>query len=225
MNKIDLLFFELLQVSVGQLDCLSRGLEPEEWQQLFVLSKQQRVEGICYHGVIKLFEFGLRAPQEVSLDWMAETEAIRDANEMAEKPSVLAVCYSEELQYLRQRGDDEPIMLSDVVIQRFYQKYLRRELFMSDIIDYYYVLTHTKGINETVKGGGLLGSLGMRRFGRGMMWLLQETLKLDKQYMPYSPLEKEGRFLLTELMQEASFMERLTHVLLTYPLGIKDLRA
>ncbi len=225
MKKNDLLFFELLQVSLGQLDCLSRGPEPEEWQQLFALSKQHRVEGICYHGVIKLFEFGLRAPQEVSLDWMAETEAIREANEMAEKPSVLAFCYGEELQYLRQHGDDEPLMLSKVVIQRFYQKYLRRELCMRDIIDYYFVLTHTKGINETVKGGGLLRSLGIRRFGRGMMWLLHETLKLDQQYMPFSPLEKEGRFLLSELMQEASSMERFIHVLLTYPLGIKDLRA
>ena len=107
MNKIDPLFFELLQVSVGQLDCLTRGPEPDEWQQLYDISKQQHVEGISYHGVMKLFEFGLRAPQDVSLDWMAEAETIRETNETAAKPSALALCYDEELQNLRKRADGE----------------------------------------------------------------------------------------------------------------------
>ena len=31
MKKIDSLFFELLQVSIGHLECLSRGPEPDEW--------------------------------------------------------------------------------------------------------------------------------------------------------------------------------------------------
>ena len=43
--------------------------------------------------------------------------------------------------------------------------------------------------------------------------------------MTFEPLEIEGRFLLNEVMQEASKWERVTHVLFTYPLGIKDLRA
>ena len=57
------------------------------------------------------------------------------------------------------------------------------------------------------------------------MWMLQETMNLDKQYMPFEPLEIEGRFLLNDMMQEASKLERVAHVLFTYPLGIKDLRA
>ena len=93
------------------------------------------------------------------------------------------------------------------------------------LLDYYYVLRHSKGKYETLKGGGLLGSMGIRRFARGVMWMLQETMKLDKQYMPFETLEIEGRFLLTDMMQEASKLERIGHVLFTYPLGIKDLRA
>lgn len=225
MNKIDPLFFELLQVSVGQLDCLTRGPEPDEWQQLYDISKQQHVEGISYHGVMKLFEFGLRAPQDVSLDWMAEAETIRETNETAAKPSALALCYDEELQNLRKRADGEVPTAFKLTIQYVYRQYLEHQLDMRLLLDYYHVLRQSRAKYETLKGGGLLGSLGIRRFACGVMWVLQETMKLDKQYMPFEPLEKEGRFLLSDVMQEASKLERVAHVLFTYPLGIKDLRA
>ena len=225
MNKIDPLFFELLQVSVGQLDCLTRGPEPEEWQKLYDISKQQRVEGICYHGVMKLFEFGLRAPQDISLDWMAEAESIRETNEMAVKPSALAQCYGEELCYLRRQGAEELPTASKLTIQYLYKPYLRHSLDMRLLMDYYFVLRKNSGKYESLKGGGLPSFWGVRRFARGVMWMLQETMKLDKQQMFFEPLEIEGRFLLSDMMQEASKLERVAHVLFTYPLGIKDLRA
>ena len=225
MKKIDSLFFELLQVSVGREDCLSRGPEPEEWQELYEISKQQHVEGISYHGVMKLFEFGLRAPQDVSLDWMAESETIRETNEMAEKPSVLAQCYSEELRDLRQQRAEELPTASKLTIQYLYKQYLLHQLDMCLLLDYYFMLRRNNGKYETLKGGGLLDSFGVQRFARGVMWMLQETMKLDRQYMPFEPLEIEGRFLLNDMMQEASKLERVAHVLFTYPLGIKDLRA
>jgi hypothetical protein len=86
-------------------------------------------------------------------------------------------------------------------------------------------LRKNSGKYDSLKGGGLLDSWGVRRFARGVMWMLQETMNLDKQYMSFEPLEIEGRFLLNDMMQEASKLERVAHVLFTYPLGIKDLRA
>ena len=74
------LFFELMQVSVGQLDCVSRFPEPDEWKKLFELAKHHTVAGICYHGITKLFDYGLVAPQELSLNWMAEAEDIKEQN-------------------------------------------------------------------------------------------------------------------------------------------------
>ena len=74
------LFFELMQVAVGQLDCLERGPSPEEWQELYSLARQQSVAAICYRSVVALFEFGLRAPQDLSLDWMAEAEDLKERN-------------------------------------------------------------------------------------------------------------------------------------------------
>ena len=69
-----------MQVSVGQLDCVSRFPEPDEWKKLFELAKHHTVAGICYHGVTKLFDYGLVAPQELSLDWMAEAEETKKQN-------------------------------------------------------------------------------------------------------------------------------------------------
>ena len=74
------LFYELIRVSTGQLDCLSRGPEPEEWSELHELAHQQKMTGICYRGVQALFEFGLRVPQDLVIDWMAEAEAIEERN-------------------------------------------------------------------------------------------------------------------------------------------------
>ena len=225
MKKVHSLFFELIQVSVGQLDCLSRGPEPDEWFEMYEISKQQHVEGISYQGVMKLFEFGLRAPQDISLDWMSEQETIRETNEMAEKPSALAQCYGEELRDLRLSGAEELPTASKLTIQYLYKQYLRHSLDMRLLLDYYFVLRKNSGQYESLKGRRLLDFCGVRRFARGVMWMLQETMNLDKQYMPFEPLEKEGRFLLNDMMQEASKLERVAHVLFTYPLGIKDLRA
>ena len=72
------LFFELIQVATGQRECLERGPEPEEWQALHEQAQRQAVAGICYRGVERLFEFGLRAPQDVSIDWMAEADALQE---------------------------------------------------------------------------------------------------------------------------------------------------
>lgn len=118
------LFYELMQVAVGQLSCLSRGPEPEEWLELYQTAQRQNVTGVCYKGVERLFEFGLRAPQDVSIDWMSETEDIRMQNAVVDKRMVtllkkllerkiytsvllsqgVARYYGAELQELRQPG-------------------------------------------------------------------------------------------------------------------------
>ena len=79
------LFFELIRVSTGQLECLSRGPEPEEWHELYEMARHQRLLGVCYRGAQHLFEFGLRVPQDLIIDWMAEAEAIEQQNAIVDK--------------------------------------------------------------------------------------------------------------------------------------------
>ena len=152
---MDKLFYELIRVSTGQLDCLSRGAEPEEWQELYEMAHQQQLTGICYRGAQALFEFGLRVPHELIIDWMAEAEQIEEHNgllyrrcvEVQEqllakgvKSSVLAgqgiACdYGEQLQFLRQSdGIDLLLDGSQEDLQALMEKGSGEEVRLHDVI-------------------------------------------------------------------------------------------
>lgn len=79
------LFFELLRVAIGQMDCLSRGPSAQEWHDIYELAQRHRVRGVCYKGVERLFEYGLRVPQDLSIDWMSDSEVIREEQELYER--------------------------------------------------------------------------------------------------------------------------------------------
>lgn len=107
-----------MQVSVGQLDCVSRFPEPHEWKLLFELAKRHAVTGICYHGITKLFDYGLVPPQELSLDWMAETEKIREQNRGRSRR---LVTLQEELQSHHLRSS----VITGPGLVRFYDRELQ----------------------------------------------------------------------------------------------------
>ena len=125
------LFFELMQIAVGQLDCLSRGPSPEEWQELYALTQREAVSAICYSSVVALFEFGLRAPQDLALDWMAEAEELKERNRGTAK----------RLQALQQLLEEQFVRSSLVTgagQARFYGKTLQA-LRQSDGTDFYVI--------------------------------------------------------------------------------------
>ena len=76
------LFFELLRVAIGQLDCLSRGPSAQEWHDIYQTARRHGLVGVCYKGIERLFEFGLRVPHDLSLDWMADAEELREEQEL-----------------------------------------------------------------------------------------------------------------------------------------------
>ncbi len=51
----------------------------------------------------------------------------------------------------------------------------------------------------------LLKDLGMERFTKGMMWVLQRVLGLERECLLCEPDEDEGRFLLSEIMLAGNF--------------------
>ena len=126
------LFFELMQVSVGQLDCVSRFPEPNEWQNFYELAKKQAVIGVCHHGVTKLFDYGLVAPQELSLDWMSEAEEIKEQNRGVTRK---LITLQEELQKHHLRSS----VMTGPGLTRFYDRELQ-------------MLRYTKGIDVYVFG-------------------------------------------------------------------------
>lgn len=51
----DELFFELLQVSLGTREALSRIPKSEEWVDIFAVARRQMVSGICFAGVASIY--------------------------------------------------------------------------------------------------------------------------------------------------------------------------
>ena len=295
------LFFELMQVSLGQLDCVSRFPEPNEWQKFYELAKKQAVIGICYHGVTKLFDYGLVAPQELSLDWMAEAEEIKEVNrgrtrklitlqEELQKHHLLSSVmtgpgltrfYDRELQMLRytkgidvyvfgyknqldlspwadinvhilpelrvgksrQRNNklDKWVLQNDdlmfrkagelvvpshsatILIQltNLYNLFLNKRLLMRNLMDLFFIIRFAQGdsrlfqypqntLEEEIK------NLGLTRFTRGIMWLLQEVFALDPKFLPLEPLEEEGQFLLSQIMGDVFTFHNWWHHLWHY---------
>lgn len=313
------LFFELLRVAIGQLDCLSRGPSSQEWNDIYQTSRKHGLVGVCYKGVERLFEFGLRVPQDLSLDWMSDVETIREEQELFENrceklvkklaerklhatvmnglgvrrmdndnellhliqtPAIdifIDCTMDRAIKFARQTGQEEihcgytslalnvwnntpvnlyyrvlsvrnpfvnrrlqkwftqnkqmmfeqgeydflvpsPTMNAVCMLQIFQQRLLSGKATMGYLLDYYYVLSQLQGAFQPFKDGADMANtlqvLGLTPFAAGVMWVLQESLALDRQCMLCEPSEVEGRFILRCLMaRERSWK----HLLLHYP--------
>ena len=296
------LFFELLRVAIGQMDCLSRGPLAEEWHRIYHVAQYHGLTEVCYRGVERLFDYGLRVPQDLSIDWMADAEAIRESKELlnsrreklvrklgerkiraavmngAQSPSidVFVDCSMDRaIKFARQTGQQEircgytslalnawegtsvnlhyrvlsvrnpwangrmqkwfaqnkelmfsqgdndiyvPTLTMNAIcmLQTFQQRLLSGKATMSLLLDYYHVLSQLGGEFQPFKDGSdmanTLETLGLTQFAVGVMWVLQETLALDRKCMLCEPLAEEGRFILKELMaEERSWWDLVRH--------------
>ena len=296
------LFFELLRVAIGQMDCLSRGPLAEEWHRIYHVAQYHGLTEVCYRGVERLFDYGLRAPQDLSIDWMADAEAIRESKELlnsrreklvrklgerkiraavmngAQSPSidVFVDCSMDRaIKFARQTGQQEircgytslalnawegtsvnlhyrvlsvrnpwangrmqkwfaqnkelmfsqgdndiyvPTLTMNAIcmLQTFQQRLLSGKATMSLLLDYYHVLSQLGGEFQPFKDGSdmanTLETLGLTQLAAGVMWVLQETLALDRKCMLCEPLAEEGRFIFKELMaEERSWWDLVRH--------------
>ena len=87
---------------------------------------------------------------------------------------------------------------------------------MRNLMDLFFVLRFAQGdsrifnfaqtsVDESIK------ELGLTRFARGIMWLLKEVMNLDTKFMPLEPLEEEGQFLLSKIMNENGSFKNWWH--------------
>lgn len=124
MVKVDKLFFELLQIALGNLDRLSKAPSAEEWEEIYAESERQAITGILLHGIEKL-PAEQRPAKVFLLQWIGVGEIIKQQNSLLNgrckeltsnlsaaglHPTILkgqgiAQCYPETLQKLRQPGD------------------------------------------------------------------------------------------------------------------------
>lgn len=82
------LFVEILQVSLGEKDNLSRVPTESEWPELYYLCEKQAILAIVLDGISRLNEKGVKPPFNLLMEWIGQSEQIRLRNKHLNKSVV-----------------------------------------------------------------------------------------------------------------------------------------
>lgn len=100
------------------------------------------------------------------------------------------------------------------ILTHIYRHFLFEGIGLRQVMDYYFVLRNTNHTNITNSSchteiaestERLLKDLRLTRFAEAMMWVLYTQLGLEEQYLICGMNEKEGRFVLDEILQTGNF--------------------
>ena len=100
------------------------------------------------------------------------------------------------------------------ILVHIYRHLFAEGVGLRQLLDYYFVLCQGFTQEEREETMRVLRSLKMLRFARAVMWVLQEVYAMDNRFLLVAPNEREGRFLLDEIMLAGNFGqydERLQH--------------
>lgn len=120
------------------------------------------------------------------------------------------------------------------ILTHIYRHFLFEGIGLRQLMDYYFVLIYQKGTDMQIRQEvGLLSEIKMKRFASAVMWVLGYVFGMEREYMLCDPNEKEGRFIIEEIMQTGNFghgdsryignskVKRMTkhglHLLMHYP--------
>lgn len=120
------LFFELVQVSIGNRKCLSHQPTAHEWNSLYAIAKNQTMIGFAFNGLQHLpKEQTVDLPTSLKMQWLGLVVQIQKQNEILNRRCIelqrylaedgirscilkgqgVAMLYGKELSLLRQSGD------------------------------------------------------------------------------------------------------------------------
>ena len=100
------------------------------------------------------------------------------------------------------------------ILVHIYRHLFHEGIGLRQLLDYYFVLCQGCTEEERKETMRTLRSLRMQRFAAAVMWVLQQVFGMDDRYLITAPDEREGRFLLSEIMLAGNFGqydERLQH--------------
>ena len=86
------------------------------------------------------------------------------------------------------------------ILVHIYRHLFGEGIGLRQLLDYYFVLSQGFTEEERAETMHTLHSLKMQRFTAAVMWVLQAVYGMDGRYMLTEPDEREGRFLLNEIM-------------------------
>lgn len=90
------------------------------------------------------------------------------------------------------------------VLLHIYRHILGEGIGLRQCLDYYFVLIHANE-EDLIGTDKLLKSLGLTRFARGLMYVLQTCFGMEEKYLLCLPDKNEGSFLLREIMYSGNF--------------------
>ncbi len=97
----------------------------------------------------------------------------------------------------------------DVIYQmnHIYRHLIDEGVGLRQVVDYFYLLKtwneqHQRSKEETMK---LVSWLGMRRFAGALMYVLQELLRMPSELLLCPASEKDGKFLINEILMSGNF--------------------
>ena len=100
------------------------------------------------------------------------------------------------------------------ILVHIYRHLFAEGIGLRQLLDYYFVLCQGFTEEEREETMRVLRSLKMERFARAVMWVLQAVFGMEERFLLVAPDEREGRFLLDEIMLAGNFGqydERLQH--------------
>lgn len=92
------------------------------------------------------------------------------------------------------------------LLHHIYRHLFSEGIGLRQVMDYYFALRSislTK--DDRRKLLAAVKDFGMERFACGLMWVLADVFCLEREFMPWSPNEREGRFILEDIMQSGNF--------------------
>lgn len=93
------------------------------------------------------------------------------------------------------------------ILLHIYRHFLYEGVGLRQIVDYYMVLRKVQELKDLRVQEYLdaVGEFGMKRFARGLMWVMQEVLGMPKEWMLWEADEKEGKYILKQVMTGGNF--------------------
>lgn len=91
------------------------------------------------------------------------------------------------------------------ILLHIYRHLFQEGIGLRQMLDYYYVLKQGFTNEEKEETLKQLKELKMMRFAGAVMYVLKEVFNIDDAYMLTQPFEKEGKFLLNEIMIAGNF--------------------
>lgn len=90
------------------------------------------------------------------------------------------------------------------ILLHIYRHFLYEGVGLRQLLDYYFVLKTASGEYRS-KALLAIEKFGMDRFAKGIMWIVLNVFGIDEQSLLCEPNEKEGRYILAQVMAGGNF--------------------